>query len=53
MKGRCRMRILTTATVDSFSEEELLAEGIRLMEKPLSPMELHAVLLECCDLVNG
>jgi signal transduction histidine kinase len=52
LQGRCRMRILITATADNIAEGALLDEGIRIMEKPVSPMALQTVLIECSNMVQ-
>ncbi|MBC2666117.1 PAS-domain containing protein [Novosphingobium flavum] len=46
MAARCSARILITATAGSLPEEALLREGVRIMEKPLSPMALQTMLVD-------
>jgi signal transduction histidine kinase len=45
----CAMRILISATADSIAEDTLSQHDIRVMEKPLSPISLQAVLVECAN----
>jgi signal transduction histidine kinase/Na+/proline symporter len=47
MQGECSMCILITATPNILEDEALRAQGLRVMEKPLSPAALQAALLEC------
>nr|WP_246448029.1 ATP-binding protein [Novosphingobium flavum] len=48
LAGQARLRILLTATAQDDWEDELAAEGIRLMRKPAPPLQLRALLASVC-----